>query len=251
MRMDQTQGHHRRGGRRDLRRGRPAPHLRALRRGEARRPLRPRHHRGARDAPIERSGNWSTSSSPRRRSRCNGGSRPPRQARLPGAAHRGERRAVGARAGPPAAMGLLRVGGRIVVMSYPVARGPARQARVRGGDGIHRARGTARRTARARAALPSAHERRRARVRRGARRNPVPPRASARGRENRGGAMSIATAPARPRSVRRPAAHRRRAGPPAPRTRAPPPRRRPRLLYGIIAVAGAVLIARRRWACRF
>ena len=55
--MDQSDGHDGRRHPRDLRRGRPAPHLRALRRGEAVRPLRARHHRArAQEAPIERSG---------------------------------------------------------------------------------------------------------------------------------------------------------------------------------------------------
>lgn len=56
--------------------------------------------------------------------------------------------------------------------------------------------------------------------------------------------MSIATAPARPSLTAAP--HRAPETEPARRLRAlerPLPRRRPRLLYGIIAVAGAVLIA--------
>ena len=56
--------------------------------------------------------------------------RAPRQARVPGAAHRGQPRALGARARDPGrARASCPVGGRIVVLAVPVARGPPRQAR--------------------------------------------------------------------------------------------------------------------------
>jgi hypothetical protein len=143
----------------------------------------------------------------------------------------------------PAAMGLLRVGGRIAVMSYQsledrlVKREFAEAAASTAPAGLpvelpeHAPRF---RLLTKGAELASDEERAA---------TPVPPRASARGRENRGGAMSIATAPARPSLTAAP--HRAPETVPAPlrALERPLPRRRPRLLYGIIAVAGAVLIA--------
>ncbi len=86
--------------------------------------------------------------------RCVAARTPPRQARVPGPAHRGQRRTVGARAhhprGPRRPRRRRTHRGAVV----PVARRPPRQARVRRGLGIHRSAWSARRTARARAEVP-------------------------------------------------------------------------------------------------
>ena len=59
--------------------------------------------------------------------------RPPGQAHVPGAADRGQRRARRARRALPAAVDALAVGGRIAVITLPLAGGPDRQADPRRG----------------------------------------------------------------------------------------------------------------------
>ena len=170
MRMDQSAGTTAADILADLRRGRPAPHLRALRRGEARRPLRPGHHRRPRrgaDRPIR-----PPRRDPASRRRPYAAQRTGHPAKRVFQALRIEvnRELVGARARHPRRA--RHPAGRRPHRraGLPVARGPASSsASSRDAVGLDRARGAAGRAARARAAVPAAGQGRRTRLRRGAR----------------------------------------------------------------------------------
>src|SRR5690606_15418967 len=115
-----------------------------------------------------------------------------------------------------------------------------RQAGIRRGRGIHLAGGPARRAARARAEVPAADQGRRARLRRGARPQPPgDPRAAAGGRAREGCRMiapdTLDVAAARPD---RQETHDRRLRV----VEEPSRRRRPRLVYGVVALVGALTI---------
>ena len=100
MRMDQTPGHHRRRGRQHLRRGRPGPGAARVRRGAVRPADRRRAIVRERETRAVHRQRAAGRAGPRRDP--GGGPahrRPPGQADLPGAAHRGQRRARRAASG--------------------------------------------------------------------------------------------------------------------------------------------------------
>ena len=135
MRMDQDAPADRRDDPRRVLRVRPPPHLPGLRRRETRRPLRAPHRAATRRAasrPLRRSRRPSSAGDARRSL----ARRSPGQARVPGAAHRGEpgaERARACRSRGHRRASRRRSHRRDVV---PVARRPHRQARPPGADRV-------------------------------------------------------------------------------------------------------------------